>query len=907
MPIELNVPFIYPHTCLRKGTQEYTPAQLLGAAVTGQTAPEILVIFRAEGLDNAVFTWEVEGIPLHAGEAPKQFETSLKKLNAFYDSVKIPKNLRPDWLFEPIEGSRFWAARLRIDQVMRFVIGVETEKPEISDLVVMVQEIRRCKRLADLGDFVAMEDLARARDMIRDPFRRAFPPLTVSLFGVRENQNDVSEFDRQYILQIKPDLDDTPGYPGYVGIDFGNTGTTLAYMPEEEDDVKAVQLFTLDVISGREALPTAIRVKKLTSRATAREELLLVAEWEIGQKAIRDGTPGALILGAKRLLADPGGTPHRVWLDGGGNQEMPKSLPAELFLTSVIKEFQCRHQHGDLAHGWHVHGPRRGHPGLRTMGLAVTHPTTFTDREIAALNRTVSAGWLRATGTPVQNDESQPGYKAVELVIDEASAAGMYFIFRDFLRGPGFARSLWFLYPHGVNLLVYDCGGGTTDIALVHVLPVYDAANERVASLQVDVIGRGGHRSFGGDDVTIAVFQLVKAKIAVWVAGKLADKNDRTKPANHLPDELVGVQDALSGDLSKLPAALATARPAIEELVPTNFDRNAVGEQNVRIRAAAVLQLWTLVEQLKHRLEIDEKAQLNSPITATGFVGYLVATHHMRLQSHKPGEMIRDIRVSRAEVNSLIQADVLATVDRANDLIRRKLGNGDRDRPDEPATERARAIGEVHKVYVLGNASKYPLVCETLAKELEVRFLMDNNEGSEVTPGRLVFAPTELKGAVAKGAAIALRMQHELDGVNVFVDDALSRRLLFDVWFSDYGDAPVRLYREGELYADLAPKVIAPPVSSGITGFIPQIKSKVARLKRKWPGEKEQTTYLTFTFRQPWVGPLLVQYVPEKGPAFDDATPAPYFMMTDQGNGERVIGHEESQTVYVSPPQSGLL
>jgi molecular chaperone DnaK (HSP70) len=94
------------------------------------------------------------------------------------------------------------------------------------------------------------------------------------------------------------------------------------------------------------------------------------------------------------------------------------------------------------------------------------------------------------------------------MVIDEASAAAFYFAYRDFINGPGQFPAFRYLYPSGMHMLLYDCGGGTTDLSLVRL----EGADED--HLKISVLGRAGHRTFGGDFITEQVFRLLKMKLA---------------------------------------------------------------------------------------------------------------------------------------------------------------------------------------------------------------------------------------------------------------------------------------------------------------------------------------------------------------------------------------------------------
>ena len=80
----------------------------------------------------------------------------------------------------------------------------------------------------------------------------------------------------------------------------------------------------------------------------------------------------------------------------------------------------------------------------------------------------------------------------------------------------------------------------------------------------------------------------------------------------------------------------------------------------------------------------------------------------------------------------LIQESLDESIDYANHVIGAKL-----DHPGSPG-------GEVHVVYVVGNASRYPSVREAIQKQLKVPFLSQ----------RLgTVGDDDLKDSVAKGAA----------------------------------------------------------------------------------------------------------------------------------------------------------
>src|SRR4029079_267312 len=120
--------------------------------------------------------------------------------------------------------------------------------------------------------------------------------------------------------------------------------------------------------------------------------------------------------------------------------------------------------------------------------------TTYSPRELEQLHEVVQRSWLRMQSrmqTPVQGFEERAdpnaeleGYvrslqqqisgrrmgldgvedPVIRLMVDEASASSFFFLYRRIFEEPGGLPRFRYLFPQGLNLLLYDCGGGTTDI-----------------------------------------------------------------------------------------------------------------------------------------------------------------------------------------------------------------------------------------------------------------------------------------------------------------------------------------------------------------------------------------------------------------------------------------------------------
>ena len=419
--------------------------------------------------------------------------------------------------------------------------------------------------------------------------------------------------------------------------------------------------------------------------------------------------------------------------------------------------------------------------------IAITYPSTFSPPAIEQLRRVVVQGWRRSLGASTRSYDASRlvNPPLPHLVIDEASATAFYFIYRDFLDAPGGLDLLLYLYPEGLNLLVYDCGGGTTDVALVHVrvLSSDGRKGRRISKLNIEVLGRTGHRNFGGDDITIAAFRALKARLA-----------SRLQGGSRLNYHIVQSAD-------RLPSWLAEYRKEIGAWVPTEFNRSLLGQAENRTRMETTELLWRWADLYKLALEHSSIAQVDLDAESGVRLLQILNANLRKMDASSPDPValekaIRGLEIHREEIDVQVRDPLDQSIEYANRMIAAKLG-----RSDAPG-------GEVHRVYVVGNASRYPLVGERILSRLEVSFLKQ----------RLGSVPPEdLKNSVAKGAALALHMFTCAQSIDVGLDRQVNRRLPFDVTFWDPQRGSNRtLFREHEVYEDLTERPL--PISETPAG-----------------------------------------------------------------------------------------
>lgn len=732
---------------------------------------------------------------------------------------------------EALAANNFVVVKIQDDFKLDMYVTVNTDHPELAKII----------------DAKSREtSLAAARtSVVGSP-----PKIGVHVVMVgQDRKTAISEVSLELrLLPLRP----MPAYTGYAAIDFGNTSSTLVLSDTNQSNqfelVPAdIRKFTRDV---PRPVQTALRIAAIKPPAQPGGFHQYAAT--IGTRALDESDTGWLVLGAKRLLSDrkkTGGLGDEAIALGNEVYRVPFEDPAEVFISHMLQ-------------GMFFH--RQAKP----QAVAVTCPTTFTVSEVARLRRTVARASLRAEAKPAAGFRDGMTEAFVPLVIDEATAAAFYFAYRDFIDGTGRMPAFRYLYPNGLQMLLYDCGGGTTDLALVRL------ESRGTGHVNISILGRAGHRHFGGDFITRQVFRLLKAKYAA---------------AKRIVPEV-------PKNVSQIAAHLDQYYDTIDSAVPTMFDLGQQQNDDAKRRRETTLALWRLAESMKVRLSAkgvreimpegstestSEKDQLSKIASGVGLPDGMA----------EYADLGPALKITRTEVDALIDPEIDRTIDYANDLISdgiQKLEDGWKASGREPPLE----IPEVDRVYVVGNASRYPRIRERLLDAehgLQVRFLEE----------RLAeIRPDDFKNSVAKGAVVALRLRDMSAGGQISWDDDFMHKLPFDLvsqTLSHSGDSV--LFRRGQRYSgDLrAWRDVAPDPRTG------NPTTQRIRLDRRWPGEKTAEPYLIFQFEEPITGRFVIRYDEER---------QAFVMHPDRKGGADellVVAEPFEQAAYVAPPQSGKI
>ncbi|MCZ2342471.1 MAG: hypothetical protein LC104_11860 [Bacteroidales bacterium] len=743
--------------------------------------------------------------------------------------------------------------------------------------------------------------------------RQILFPVKVLLFDTK-SLGAVFTQSGELEIQLEPACP-VPAFYGVAALDLGNTATAMVCLSRRDAIYRTESLRLLDADTPRPTLRSDasplvsnVRIDRVVSQLPSPKGIRRFPSLELNDddpRAIefyagRTGdvhssfSPG-LILGPKRLVSGTESDNFREITarlvrgdDSPENDErilLQNRVPAELLACRMLEKFRT------ASRSW---------PGE----LVVTYPTTFTPREIDRLCQAVERGWLRMNNQPQRSgittppddmalaelvsatqarlqlggsDDAAPG--AIRMRLDEATAAAFFFLFRRVFESPGGLQRFRYLHPQGLNLLLYDLGGGTTDIALVR------ATSDHNRHLRVGVLGRTGMRGFGGDDMTRIVARLLKGKLLM----ELLRARGKTPPAapTRNPDP-AAARAAIEQWLRKL----ADLDPN-DLFVPTRFTPGSV-DPDSRMRQRCAIELFRFAETLKRELAQGGGKDGGSAKFSEGIVKNRDTLFDPLFKGIPDVQVaalqaqLHNLTLHRWEVDALLDGPnpsagfgsareglITRSIQKCNGLIDEVL----RRRP----AEHGQPEEEVDWVVISGNAARYPLVREQLIAKLEI----DN------VKERLTLDEDNLKFAVAKGAAIFL-MTTRTPGLQVVIETAtdLSACLPFDVGFYDLSQGQhINLYREQDRYVDLRPK----PVPVHVMGHGDGNEKRSFFLERRFPGDEAYSQFLAFDFDQP-PGALEVSY--------DVGTHE--FRVSDSATGMPGTPRDLTEGMtYLTPPERG--
>lgn len=281
-----------------------------------------------------------------------------------------------------------------------------------------------------------------------------------------------------------------------IGIDFG-TSVSCAAIVRNDKPV----LIPLD----RSSNADSIDARSLPSVVFFEENFFPLVGAEAQDRATRN--PAAAVRAVKRIL----GSRRKIRIRG--QEKSPEQVATEIFraLFSAVER--------STVEGFQVEA---GSP----VNALFTVPADISDEQIKSV--LVSA---RNAGLEIADEETS------EYVIDEPSAAAMYYLWKRSELGECDGSELVF---------IYDFGAGTLDCSLVEI-------TNNDGNLKIRVLATAGDPRLGGDDIDLEFARMIARQIAGPVAAGL-----RSHPVVAREDDLVALAN-------KSPAGYEQARRVREK------------------------------------------------------------------------------------------------------------------------------------------------------------------------------------------------------------------------------------------------------------------------------------------------------------------------------------------------------
>ena len=334
------------------------------------------------------------------------------------------------------------------------------------------------------------------------------------------------------------------------------------------------------------------------------------------------------------------------------------------------------------------------------------------------------------------------------------------------------------------NILIIDCGGGTTDLASCTInLTELDVEGYRIGIKTKFV---SGNANFGGNNITYRLLQLIKIKFAEQIARlgntsisleKLGDCSiqelidaDETSILNKIDaiqNELENNQIGTDQDFRKIVYKKFEEKYNLaESIIPTRFAEITMQEKQKRIKRN-FYYLWQLAEQIKIDFYANERVQIGGAdqplkVDPTGyFVNYYNKAN--KLERQELGTL-EPIRITVNELHRLLCGDIFGLM---NEIFLLK-----RDEID------------TYNFYRLsGQSCKINLFMELFKEFVPGRKLRQNKVAAEARSNESeLFGGSHLKIDCISGSIAYLRDRHFGRILSPDTDDP---DLIYDVYVDD--------------------------------------------------------------------------------------------------------------------------
>ncbi len=201
-------------------------------------------------------------------------------------------------------------------------------------------------------------------------------------------------------------------------------------------------------------------------------------------------------------------------------------------------------------------------------------------------------------------------------VLDESLDEGISVIYETIRNNLRFVDSENRKNFDSTNLMIIDCGGGTTDVASCSITRSTSHENNNgIEELSITTDYVGGEANFGGNNITYRIMQLIKIKLAFYYAKEMSFQLGNNfsvilKEILPSPEDILNFIDE-NHNSQRVYKRLQDEYDIAEKLIPTKFEEDneltKYAKKKKKIKRN-FYYLWNLAESIK--IEFYKKDQL---------------------------------------------------------------------------------------------------------------------------------------------------------------------------------------------------------------------------------------------------------------------------------------------------------
>lgn len=617
-------------------------------------------------------------------------------------------------------------------------------------------------------------------------FTNIKPSLTI-VFKFNDGNNIKYTSKTEFSIQPFPD------YNEILSVDFGNTSTAIVLCKSNLLNIfnsLGMHAINLDDPKGEEnTQTTAIVFVNINNNE--------LKQWKVGnsvksffeqnaatQNIIQfDKTSRSyLFTGIKKLLGKEDSKLSYYAYDNHNDTNALEINGTELN-KYVLEEFIARTERHIDRHSGGLVGRVRGIKN-DLKKIVATHPVNYTPNKQEAL-KNIWAGL------------NIPG---VDIKYDEATSCAIYYLCKQIF-GTNKIEKFWaelisvneiLPTPNQPNkditnklssetrlfhMLVFDCGGGTIDIALLRVeierkrFEKNKIVSDNFFEIRPCVIGLSGTSDFAGDNMTLETLKLIRFVLLKNIIKIMNDNNIELVPLKQ--DDIDPVIAKQFEAITELKSFLAIkgedpffagdieVHKLCREAIPTNYSKLKINYLPDKVATAKKLWnlFWNLAEDAKIRLSTNDSTVVNIPpmvLEPLTYQGQDKNQGQQKFESLVNFPDLLSVKITRNELDSLLMKNVTLAWEYAADLCTTLKEKGQK----------------LNQIVLAGKGSLYPLIKDAIPNIFCK--IKDMNDIFSYHPSKIHQNESDAKFACAKGSAIAKAIELTTNQSNInFPDETI--------------------------------------------------------------------------------------------------------------------------------------